>query len=85
MTTRRMSEEFQRVLKMQSRIVVLNGQTPTVPQSNCILDPGKLLKTGVKLRPVAEAFEDCLDRLRLASRGAKPFDRASRAFLATAH
>ena len=85
MSTRQTCEEMQRVLKMESRPIVQSGETPAGLQSNCILDPGKLLKTGVKLRPVAEAFEDCLDRLRLASRGAKPFDRASRAFLATAH
>ncbi len=84
MTTRRMSEEMQRALKLQSRPVV-SGQVPKVPQSNCILDPGKLLKTGVKLRPISEAFEDCLDRLRLASRGTKPFERATRANFATAH
>jgi hypothetical protein len=80
-----MSEEMQRVLKVQSRAVALSAQAPKFPQSNCILDPGKLLKTGVKLRPIAEAFEDCLDRLRLASRGTKPFERASRAFLAATH
>ncbi len=85
MTTLWMSEEMQRVLKMQMRTVARSSQAPKAPQSNCILDPGKLLKTGVKLRPITEAFEDCLDRLRLASRGAKPFELASRAFLATTH
>ncbi|HUD47949.1 MAG TPA: hypothetical protein VMR33_14030, partial [Candidatus Baltobacteraceae bacterium] len=85
MTTRRMSEEMQRVLKIQSRPVVPRDQPPKVPQSNCILDPGKLLKTGVKLRPIAEAFEDCLDRLRLASRGANPFERALRVVLAASN
>jgi dTDP-4-dehydrorhamnose reductase len=85
MTTRRMSEELQRVLKVQSPPVVVTDRTPKVPRSNCILDPGKLIKAGVKLRPVTEAFEDCLDRLRLASRGSKPFDRASKAFLAATY
>jgi hypothetical protein len=85
MTTRRMSEEMQRVLKLESRPLGISPKTPKIPQSNCILDPAKLLKTGVKLRPVVEAFEDCLDRLRLASRGTKPFERATRTIFAAAH
>jgi dTDP-4-dehydrorhamnose reductase len=85
MTTGRISEEMERVLKMHLRPVPVSSQAPKIPQSNCILDSGKLLKAGVKLRPIAEAFEDCLDRLRLASHGANPFERASRAFLATSH
>jgi dTDP-4-dehydrorhamnose reductase len=84
-TTRRMFEEMQRALKIEARAAALSGQKPRAPQSNCILDPGKLLKTGVKLRPVTEAIEDCLDRLRLASRGAKPFEAASRGTVASTH
>jgi dTDP-4-dehydrorhamnose reductase len=30
------------------------------PRSNCVLDPSKLLATGVKMRPVEEALEDSL-------------------------
>ncbi|MSU59167.1 MAG: NAD-dependent epimerase/dehydratase family protein [Pedosphaera sp.] len=30
------------------------------PRSNCVLDAGKLLATGVKIRPVVEALEDSL-------------------------
>ena len=30
------------------------------PRSNCVLDPGKLLATGVKIRPVQEALDDAL-------------------------
>jgi dTDP-4-dehydrorhamnose reductase len=30
------------------------------PRSNCVLDPGKLLATGVKIRPVEEALDDAL-------------------------
>jgi dTDP-4-dehydrorhamnose reductase len=41
------------------------------PQSNCILDVTKLLKTGVKIRPVAEAVKDSLEKMRLALRPAK--------------
>jgi dTDP-4-dehydrorhamnose reductase len=83
MTTGRMAEELQKALKIPLRAVPISGQAPRAPQSNCILDPGKLLKTGVKLRPVTEAFEDCLDRLRLASRGTKPFEGAARTIEAT--
>lgn len=82
MTTRQTCEEMQRVLKMESRPIVQSGETPAGLQSNCILDPGKLLKTGVKLRRISEAFEDCLDRLRLAWRGAKHLDLSTRTLLA---
>jgi dTDP-4-dehydrorhamnose reductase len=30
------------------------------PRSNCVLDPSKLLATGVKIRPVEEALDDAL-------------------------
>lgn len=33
-------------------------------RSNCILDPSKLLRCGVKLRPVQEALDESLQRLR---------------------
>jgi dTDP-4-dehydrorhamnose reductase len=32
------------------------------PRSNCILDPGKLLKSGIRIRPLQEALEEALDR-----------------------
>jgi len=32
------------------------------PRSNCILDPGKLLKSGIRIRPVEEALKEALDR-----------------------
>ncbi|HEX4122272.1 MAG TPA: sugar nucleotide-binding protein [Verrucomicrobiae bacterium] len=82
MTTRHMVEELKRVLKLETRTVARTSHPEAAPQSNCILDAGKLIKTGIKLRPVAEAFEDCLDRLRLASRGTKHFDLSSKTFLA---
>ena len=31
-------------------------------RSNCILDPGKLLKSGIRIRPLEEAIEEALDR-----------------------
>jgi dTDP-4-dehydrorhamnose reductase len=81
MTRRQISEEMQRVLKTPSGPPDRCSRAVTVPQSHCILDTGKLLKTGVKIRPIPEALDDCLDRLRLAFRGMKPFERASQAFL----
>jgi dTDP-4-dehydrorhamnose reductase len=83
MTTRRISQELQRALKIQARPIAVRNGPAKSPQSNCILDSGKLLKAGVKLRSINEAFEDCLDRLRLAARGSKPFEAASRGFIAT--
>ena len=32
------------------------------PRSNCILDTSKILKAGIKIRPVAEALAEALDR-----------------------
>ena len=32
------------------------------PRSNCILDSGKLLKSGIRIRPLEEALEEALDR-----------------------
>jgi len=81
MTTRQMAQEMQRVLKTDSQPVTFSNVTSGVPRSNCILDSGKLLKTGIKLRPITEAFADCLDRLRLSARATKPFVLASKAFL----
>lgn len=81
-TSRRISEEMQRVLKTPSQPIAQRSPASKILQSHCILDTGKLLKTGIKLRPIAEAFDDCLDRLRVASRGTKAFERSSRASLA---
>jgi hypothetical protein len=78
MTTRHAAEEMQRVLKTGPNVFPLEDEeTAKEPQSNCILDPSKLLNTGVKLRPLAEALEDCLDRLRVTSRAAA-FDSVTR-------
>ena len=85
LTRHQISEEMQRVLKTPSSPSTGSARAATSPQSHCILDTGKLLKAGVKIRPIPEAFDDCLDRLRLASRGTKPFERASQAFLTASH
>jgi UDP-glucose 4,6-dehydratase len=38
------------------------------PQSHCILDVSKLLATGVKMRPLEEAWQDSLHKVRAAAR-----------------
>ncbi len=38
------------------------GVAAKTPRSNCILDSGKLLRAGVRIRPVTEALEDALAR-----------------------
>jgi len=54
------------------------GRTASIaPQPHCILDAAKLLKAGVKMRPVSEAVKDSLERLRLASRRGKGPDAQS--------
>jgi dTDP-4-dehydrorhamnose reductase len=76
-TTRQLLEGLQRVLKPLLRFKLAPpDEDPAragsaAPQSNCILDAAKLLKTGVRIRPLSEAVRDSLDRLRLAARPAK--------------
>jgi dTDP-4-dehydrorhamnose reductase len=65
MTTGRVAQEMRRVLRTPVRVRA-GGQEPYPP--SCILDSGKLLRAGVKLRPMKEALDDCLDRLRLSKR-----------------
>jgi dTDP-4-dehydrorhamnose reductase len=77
MTMRHLAEEMRRVLKSGPHLLATEKEeSAREPQSHCILDAAKLLKTGVKMRPLSEAFEDCLDRLRLTSRRAKPIHLA---------
>jgi dTDP-4-dehydrorhamnose reductase len=35
------------------------------PRSNCVLDPSKLLKCGIKMRPVVESLEEAIRRYKL--------------------
>jgi nucleoside-diphosphate-sugar epimerase len=73
MTMRHIAEEMRRVLKSGPPLLAAEKEeSAREPQSNCILDAAKLLKTGLKMRPLSEAFDDCLDRLRLTLRRAKP-------------
>lgn len=67
-TTRQLADGLQRVLKTNLRLKDEPAPASDLPESHCILDVSKLLKTGVKMRPVTEALKDSLERLRLASR-----------------
>jgi len=69
MTTRQIADEMHRVLKIKPAVLSgTAGDAARLPESNCILDVSKLLKAGIKLRPVTEAFDDCFNRLRLTAR-----------------
>ena len=76
-TTARLVEGLQRVLKPGLRLKMVQPAADPArsetepPESHCILDVAKLLRTGVKMRPVEEALKDSFDRLRLASRAAR--------------
>jgi dTDP-4-dehydrorhamnose reductase len=71
-TTRALVEAIQDVLKPSVRFTIgLPDEDPArvssaAPESNCMLDVAKLLKTGVKSRPVSEAVKDALERMRHA-------------------
>jgi dTDP-4-dehydrorhamnose reductase len=74
-TMGRIAAEMQHSLHARPR--VRHGgpaEAEGAPQSNCILDSSKLLRAGVKLRPVAEALAEGLDGLRLALRAPKTQD-----------
>ncbi len=61
MTTGRVAREMNRVLRVPVRVKT-GGKSAA--QHGCILDSGKILRSGVKLRPIEKALEDCLDRVR---------------------
>jgi dTDP-4-dehydrorhamnose reductase len=71
MTTGHMAREMRRILHAPVRVRMGGEETA---QLSCILDCGKLLRAGVKLRPVEDALEDCLDRLRVSARGIRSFE-----------
>jgi dTDP-4-dehydrorhamnose reductase len=79
MTTGHVAKEMRRVLRTPVRVKT-GGDEPSQP--SCILDCGKLLRAGVKLRPMEEALEDCLDRLRVSTRSIRSFEPVPRAFSA---
>jgi nucleoside-diphosphate-sugar epimerase len=67
------AREMRRVLHVAARVGA--GGDEDAPPS-CILDCGKLLRAGVKLRPVEQALEDCLDRLRVSQRAIRHCEAA---------
>ncbi len=79
MTMGQVAQEMRRLLRAPLQVKA-GGEEPAQP--SCILDCGKLLRTGVKLRPVDEAVEDCLDRLRVSARGIRGFEAAPKIFSA---
>jgi UDP-glucose 4,6-dehydratase len=77
LSTGHVAQEVRRVLRTPVQVST-GGDEPAQP--SCILDSGKLLRAGVKLRPVEEALEDCLDRLRVSTRAIRSFEAAPRGF-----
>jgi len=67
-TTRQIVEAVEKILKPGRKFEYWESDeefykvAAKTPRSNCILDVSKLLKTGVKMRPVWEAVEDSLKR-----------------------
>ena len=65
-TTRQVVEMIQKILKPKRKFEFWRNDeefyrvAAKTPRSNCVLDISKLLATGVKIRPVAEALEDSL-------------------------
>ena len=73
-TTGRVAREMHRVLRVPVRVRTGgNGAS----QLGCILDSGKLLRTGVKLRPMEKALEDCLNRVRAVGQAVHGFKGAT--------
>jgi dTDP-4-dehydrorhamnose reductase len=65
-TTRQVIVAIQRILKPARNFefwkddAEFYARAAKTPRSNCVLDPGKLLAAGVKLRPIEEALEQSL-------------------------
>jgi dTDP-4-dehydrorhamnose reductase len=74
-TTGHVAQAMQRILRAPVRVRPPESDhaeaAPT--SSSCILDCGKLLRTGVELRPVDQALAESLDRLHRAERTIKTF------------
>jgi dTDP-4-dehydrorhamnose reductase len=72
-TTRQVVEAVEKILKPGRKFEFWESDeefykvAAKTPRSNCILDVSKLLKTGVKMRPVWEAVEDSLKRWKKES------------------
>ncbi len=71
-------QRLQRLHRTHRFTWVASGEhraTSRAPRSNCVLDSSKLLKAGIKMRPVAEAFHDAVDRLEAFNRRERPVER----------
>jgi dTDP-4-dehydrorhamnose reductase len=63
-TTREVTDALESVRPATRPPVDEPGTVSVAPLSNCILDVRKLLKTGVKIRPVADALKDAFEKMR---------------------
>lgn len=69
--TDRVLEMIRRIRKPTPRLqIYINGRhrhngESTWPECNCILDSSKLARAGVRLRPVKDALEACLEKWQL--------------------
>jgi UDP-glucose 4,6-dehydratase len=89
-TTRHLAETMRRAGQLPRPLDAQAGPEEPVraggkaPQSHCILDVSKLLATGVKMRGLEDAWQDCLHKARAAARlwqapaGASPPSPAAR-------
>jgi UDP-glucose 4,6-dehydratase len=59
MKERRLSEKTFEFFADESEFLALAAKTP---RSNCILDSSKAIADGLKLSPVVDAIQECLDR-----------------------
>jgi len=84
-TTRHVVERMQRTFRTARRVRWLQAHEQLadgdaeLPPPNCILDVSKLLRLGVKLRPVTEALEEALEKWQPAETGSARSPRHSSA------
>jgi UDP-glucose 4,6-dehydratase len=80
-TTGSVAQAMQRVLRVPVRVRPPEpGDEEESPPSSCVLDCGKLLRAGVKLRGVDEALACSLDGLRRTGRTLRTFATPSHVF-----
>jgi dTDP-4-dehydrorhamnose reductase len=85
-STVKLVEALQRALKPRPRFMIGEPENDPgrvgspAPESHCLLDVSKLLRTGVKMRSVADAIKESLERWKLALRSTKNGDTESFAF-----
>jgi dTDP-4-dehydrorhamnose reductase len=80
-TTRQVVEMIQRALKSDRRFAFWRGDEDfyeagtRAPRSACILDVTKLLRTGVRMRPVQEALAESLEKWQPSATPERIFQR----------